>query len=235
MRNSNFSVRIEKDQDKWVVVSKCKELPAANSIDSYKLGEVKEIEAHPMFGAKCKVSFDKTGPNSFKGKADTQTYGVLEWEESFSPEGMSVITTHKSSGASLKEFWPRLIKESRSWRFKKAENLKNFMIGQGIPKEMCSDEADATIRWIQKGSNDYTLIETWAGAKNVFNWKLDEECEYSWPGLPNQDRTILTTKVGNGKYKALMKGKQGQSEEWDWQFGENELVYVRFTRDLMKN
>ena len=40
------------------------------------------------------------------------------------------------------------------------------------------------------------------------------------------DRTFVTSRVGNGKYKVMMKGKNGEKEQWDLQFSTKGCCYV---------
>ena len=40
------------------------------------------------------------------------------------------------------------------------------------------------------------------------------------------DRKYLMTRIGNGKYKYSMKGKNGEKEEWTLEYTDNGCTYV---------
>ena len=120
------------ESNKYIGFLSCEECPSFNSLETMTEGQELDVD-HPLYGGKAKVSFKTTGENKFLTTITSEAFGVTEVDETYTDEGATLINTHKKSGASIKEFWPREVNETAWYRMTKAENVENFMKAIGFP------------------------------------------------------------------------------------------------------
>ena len=67
------------------------------------------------------------GDNCYKNCCKSEKYGVMEWTEKFTEDGIEMCFTHKNSGSTCKEFWPRKVKLNGWFECVKEEGLEDYM------------------------------------------------------------------------------------------------------------
>ena len=100
------------------------------------------------------------------------------------------------------------------YRYKSAENVKEFFKASGMPDDTGDGLKDFRIGYSLSGDT-WTMTELSGGLKGVNKYKLDEEFTYEFPGMPEMTRQALIVSVGTGgKQKTITKAADGRKEEW---------------------
>jgi hypothetical protein len=182
----------------------CCECPEYNICASMIEGVENVVPCMPGFGGKATMCFTKTGENCYLNKMTHETFGTVEWTETFCDEGLKVDYCCKEKGLSCTEKWCRKVCEEGFYKYKCAEGDLNEIICSLYGPDMKIDECFK--ERYQKCGDTVKLTVCTGKEKMTNSWKLDEENTFH--GV-----TSVVTNVGVGKYKTIQK-KGTNVVEW---------------------
>jgi len=191
----------ERNDGTFETKSTFSEMPDWNQTSCIKLGERTEMKT-PFEHA---VTMTKKNDNTFSMK--TEMGGkVMESEQQFHNYGISI--TGCMDGVTFTEEFKKITpKFSGFYKFESESGMEAVMQAIGIPAEGFSAEAMANtgFRIVDKG--DKFWLEELYGGKKEYMVVLNEEYDYERPEWNMSDKRI-TTKVGPGSYKSVVKSNK---------------------------
>ena len=102
------------------------------------------------------------------------------------------------------------------------------MKDDGMPDDFIATLVnEMTMQWKFTDSG-YEMTEWFGGGLKVKTCgNFDEEVDYVFPVEGAEPMKYVTTKVGNGKYKAFIKQANGNINDWTFDFTGDEIKMVR--------
>merc|ERR1712107_638442 len=166
----------------------------------------------PHLGGMNKVKYVSTS-DGFEQTLESEKFGKTHGIEKYSDEGVTMTWTYK--GKSHTEFWKRIINEDGFYRIKSNENLEAYLKDDGMPDDFIATLVnEMTMQWKFTDSG-YEMTEWFGGGLKVKTCgNFDEEVDYVFPVEGAEPMKYVTTKIGNGKYKAFIKQENGQPLLW---------------------
>lgn len=157
----------------------------------------------PHFGGMNKVKFVETA-DGYENEMESEKYGKTHMVEKYTDEGVTYVTTYK--GKTHTEFAKRVINENGFYRFVSQEGWYEMMKADGMPLDMAKSlYNNMKFHWTSSADGVKWTEYLGNGSKDTFCAKFDEEFEKPnpFPGAPSTK--VVTSKLGAGKYKVIMK------------------------------
>jgi len=157
----------------------------------------------PHFGGMNKVKFVETA-DGYNTDMDNEKFGKMNIIEKYADDGVTYITTYK--GKTHTEFAKRVINENGFYRLVSGqEGWFDMMKADGMPEDMIKSQyGNMKFHWTSC-EDGYKVTEYLGTGKDTYSAKFDEEIERPnpFPGAP--PTKVVTSKLGVGKYKVIMK------------------------------
>ena len=106
--------------------------------------------------------------------------------------------------------------------------MEAYLKDDGMPDDFIATlVSEMTMQWKFTDSG-YEMTEWFGGGLKVKTCgNFDEEVDYVFPVEGAETMKYVTTKIGNGKYKAFIKQANGNINDWTFDFTGDEIKMVR--------